>query len=99
MGPILIFTGLMFTVAGVRGTHGEMFSLLGEELLGSENEPGFAAIAVAVGSAAALGYVPGMRNVSTGLTALIFVGLVAAYARKKNPAQVVADYVTQGTQK
>jgi hypothetical protein len=94
VSPILILAGIVAVVAGVRGTQDELFALIQEEFTGKDGKPGFGAVAVAVGGAASLGYVPGLRGASNALTALVFVTIIAANVRaNNNPFQKIKAFV------
>jgi len=94
MPAILILAGIILVTAGVRNTQGELFALLGEEMLGDGSRPGFGPTAVAVGASASLGYVPGLRGASDALTALVFVSFIAAnIKRDNNPFTRIRDFV------
>lgn len=90
----LVLMGIVALAAGVRGTQNELFALLQEEFSGRDGKPGFGATAVAVGAAASLGYAPGLRTVSNGLTALVFVAIIAANVRaNNNPFRNIQQFV------
>lgn len=71
----LLVVGIVFLVAAVRGTHGQLFALLRETFGG---KPGFIRWALAIVLIGALGYVKSLRDVSNAALTLVFVAMVLA---------------------
>ena len=67
---IALLVGALLIVAAFRGTQGTLFGALGQDV------PPFTVWAAAIVLVGALGYVPGLKPVSRGLLALIFVVIV-----------------------
>lgn len=82
---IALLLGAVLIVAAIRGTQGTLFGALGQDV------PPFAVWAAAIIAVGALGYVPGLKPVSRGLLALIFVVIVL-----KGYSQIIASVEAAG---
>jgi hypothetical protein len=71
----LLIVGILFLVAAVRGTHKELFALLGETFGG---KPGFLKWALALVLIGAIGYVKSLKPVSNAMLTLVFLALILA---------------------
>ena len=67
---LLVMIGAVLLVAAIRNTQGDLATALETDV------PGFLVWGLALGAVGALGYVPGMKQVSRGLLALVLVVLV-----------------------
>lgn len=70
MAFLAILIGAVFVVAAIRNTHGQLLSALQTDV------PGFAVWAAAIFGLAVIGFIPGLKPVSRGLLALVFVVLI-----------------------
>lgn len=76
MALALLFTGVVFVIAAVRGKQNDLFTLLQGDMTGPNNFVFWAAAIVLIG---AIGYVPKLKGFSAALLALV---LVAIFVRK-----------------
>lgn len=72
MSLVLLFAGLLFIVAAVRGKQDDLFRLLKDDFTGSNNFIFWAAAIVLIG---AIGYLPKLKGFSAALLALVLVGI------------------------
>lgn len=70
---VLIFLGLLLTVAGIRNKQGDLYTLIGGDFTGTNNYAYWALSVVAVGS---LGYIDQLKQFATALLGLLLVVLV-----------------------
>jgi hypothetical protein len=73
---LLLIIGGILAITAVRNTHGSLFNALATDI------PGFFKWALAIVLVGALGWVPGMREVSRWLLALVLVVIVLANYRQ-----------------
>ncbi|HEY6018433.1 MAG TPA: hypothetical protein VIY48_00580 [Candidatus Paceibacterota bacterium] len=71
----LIIAGIVLTVAGVRNTQGELYSLLINDFTGQKSFVWWSLSILGVG---AVGYVQGLRPLSNAFLALLFIVLIIA---------------------
>lgn len=75
MAYILLFIGLLASIAGIRGTEAE----LGKTLVGDFTGPGnFVYWVVAIFGVGAVGYIKGLEKFSDAFLVLIIVSLIVA---------------------
>lgn len=72
MAFVLIFLGIIFAVAGIRGTQGDLYTLLGGDFFGKGSFLYWVVAIVAVGS---LGYIEATKGFARYFMALMFVVL------------------------
>lgn len=73
MGYILLFVGLILTVAGVRDKQGQLYEQLGKDFSGPNS---FVWWVASIGAIGAVGYVPQFQGLSRAFLALVLVVLV-----------------------
>lgn len=73
--------GIVFVIAGVRGTSDDLLTLLRGDLIGSENNFFYWIIAIAV--LGSLGYVDTFRPLSRALLLLVLVVLILTEGKKE----------------
>ena len=73
------FIGVVFLIAGVRGTSDDLTTLLKGDLTGSNN---FVSWILAIGVLGALGYIDSLRTFSRALLLLVLVVLVLTEGKK-----------------
>jgi hypothetical protein len=88
---ILVLIGALLLVAAIRNTQGDLATALATDV------PGFMVWALAIVGVGALGWVPGMRQISRGLVALVLVVLVLANYRQLFAGFQSATATTGGT--
>jgi hypothetical protein len=71
----LIIAGIVLTVAGVRNTQSELYSLLANDFTGQKSFIWWSLSILGIG---AVGYVQGLRPLSNAFLALLFIVLVIA---------------------
>src|SRR3954447_10304924 len=74
------FIGVVFIIAGVRGTSGELSDLLKGDVTGRDS---FVYWLLAIGVLGALGYVDSFRTLSRALLALVLVVLVLTRGKEQ----------------
>jgi Na+/H+-dicarboxylate symporter len=79
MAFVLLFWGALFTISSVRGTQGQLFTLLKSDLTGSGNFIYWALVVLVIGS---IGYIKPLRSLSWAMLTLIVVVLILS---KGNP--------------
>ena len=67
---IALVLGIVIIVAAIRNSQGALFSALGTDI------PGYVIWAAAIFAVGVVGYIPGLKNVSRGLLALVIVALI-----------------------
>ena len=70
---VLIILGALMTTVGVKGTQGQLITLLKGDLTGSNNFVDWLVSILVIG---AIGYVPGLKKISDGLLILVLLVLV-----------------------
>lgn len=91
----LIAFGLLLTIAGARGTQGNLFALLEGDFTGSQSFLWWGASVVGIG---AVGYVPKLRPLANIFLALILVVFVLAqYKGGNNIFQSFINQLKAGT--
>ena len=73
MAYVLIFFGLLLTVAGTRGTQGQLFGLLQGDFTGQNS---FIYWIAAIALIGAVGYVPAFKGFSKAFLALVLIVLI-----------------------
>jgi hypothetical protein len=71
----LVIAGLLLTVAGARGTQGDLYALLKGDFTGNKSFIWWATSILIIGS---LGYLPKMRGVANSFLVLVFLVLILA---------------------
>ena len=71
----LILSGLLLTIAGARGTQGDLFDLLKGDFTGNNSFVWWSVSIVGIGS---LGYIAKFRGVANAFLALVFIVLILA---------------------
>jgi len=69
----LVIVGLLLTVAGARGTQGDLYALLKGDFTGNKSFIWWAVSILLIGS---LGYLPKMRPVANSFLVLVFLVLI-----------------------
>jgi hypothetical protein len=67
---IVLAIGIILLVSALRGTYGNLFAALGQDI------PHFVVWAAAIVALGAIGFIPGLKPISRGLLALVLVVLV-----------------------
>lgn len=93
MGFALIFIGILLAISAVRGTTGQLFTLLKSDFIGNGN---FIWWLVAVMVIGAIGYLPALRTLSRALLLLVILALVLTKGNPKLPqggffSQIVSE--------
>lgn len=76
---VFAFIGVVFLIAGVRGTSEDLLTLLKGDVTGDNN---FVYWIISIGILGALGYVDSLRPLSRALLALVLVVLVLSEGKK-----------------
>lgn len=76
MAFLALLIAVVLIVSAIRNTHGDLLGALGQDV------PGFVVWGAAIFGVAAIGFIPGLKPVSRGLLALIFVVLVLTNYRQ-----------------
>ena len=82
---VALFIGIVLIVAAIRGTHGELFSALGQDT------PAFLIWGGALFAVGALGFIPVIKGPSRALLALVIVVLVL-----HNYKQILSGFQSAG---
>lgn len=83
MAFLALLIGAVLIVAAIRNTHGQLLSALRQDV------PGYAIWAAAIFGLALIGFVPGLKPVSRGLLALVFVVIIL-----RNYKQILGSFTT-----
>lgn len=81
MPLVVIIIGAVFLVVAMRGTYGQLFADL------SQDVPKFLVWAAAIVGVGAIQFVPGFRNIGRALLGLVIAGLIV-----RNYSQIIAGF-------
>lgn len=78
---VALLVGVILLIAALRNSQGALFSALGKDV------PGFVVWAAALVAVGIIGFIPGLKPISRGLLALVFIVLIV-----RNYQQAIAGF-------
>lgn len=86
----LLFIGLIFMVAAVKGNHGDLFKLLKKDMTGSDN---FIVWVMSIVFLVLIGNIKSVKPIADSFILLLLIALVLS--SRKSGKNIFADFISQ----